>query len=130
MNRTTATRIAFVVVCAGGLLALQGLAGCRSSHRVRAESDGKATVCRSCYDKAVEVWESGRYGGTRWGYVPTPRVSVEHQCRECGTTAVVHTDDGKWMITCPTCAPAGVACDKCQPPEGVVGGAGGGASRP
>ena len=120
MNRTVVSRFALALPFAGGLLALQGLAACQSSHQMRAESLDKTTVCRACYDKAVEVWESGRYGGTPWGYIPAPRVRVEHQCSECGTTAVVHTDDGRWMITCPKCAPAGAVCDRCQPAEGVA----------
>ncbi len=96
-------------------LLVVGSAGCSSPHRMRATASDTTTVCRYCYDKAIEVWDNGNYGRQRWGYVPTKRVYEQHQCPECSTTMVVHTDEGQWMITCPTCAPKGVPCNKCLP---------------
>lgn len=94
--------------------------GCQTQHRMRASSADKVTVCRECYDKAVEVWDRGGYFSPRWGYVPSGRVYVEHQCAACKSTMAVYTDDGRWMIQCPVCAPKGVPCDKCLPGDGVV----------
>lgn len=93
---------------------------CRSSHRMRADTEGEHVVCRNCYDRAVEVWTSSSdlYSG-RFGYSPKVRVHQEHQCPECQTTAVIYTADGRWMISCPRCAPEGVPCDRCLPSEGV-----------
>lgn len=93
------------------------VAGCTSSHKMRAVSETNPTVCRECYDQAVRVWDRSVYGyaGGRWGYVPSTRVYAEHQCASCDSTMVVHTDDGRWTIKCPLCAPEGVPCDKCLP---------------
>jgi hypothetical protein len=129
------TRESFVRALALATLALLGsLAGCRS-HQMRASSPGTTTVCRACYDAAVRAWDRGRYHGAgytgaRWGYVPSSRVYIEHQCAECDSTAVVHTEEGRWMITCPRCAPKGVPCDKCLPPEGASRASAGPASSP
>lgn len=92
--------------------------GCASEHRMRTGSgEAKVTVCRECYDQAVSVWtrSSTGYGGKIWRHVPSERVRVEHQCDSCKSTMVVHTDDGRWTLKCPTCAPEGIPCDKCMP---------------
>lgn len=103
-----------VVLLAG---AVGVLGGCTSTHKVRADSGTEATVCRECYDQAVKTWDGSVYGysGARWGYVPSTRVYAEHRCASCDSTMVVHTDDGRWTIKCPVCAPEGVPCDKCLP---------------
>jgi hypothetical protein len=96
------------------------LGGCATPHQMAATSESKVTVCRECYDQAVRVWESGGYAGSRWLHVPTQRVHVEHQCAACKSTMVVHTDDGRWTIKCPGCAPEGLPCDRCLPGDGTV----------
>ena len=92
-----------------------GLGSCAADHKMRAGSENNVTVCRECYDEAVQVWDNGGYASGQRFYATTPPVHVEHQCASCKSTMVVHTDDGHWMISCPTCAPQGVACDKCLP---------------
>ena len=96
-------------------VAAWGLGGCAADHKMRTGSEGSTVVCRECYDQAVQVWEKGGYLGARWYSTPASKVRVEHQCASCKTTMVVHTEDGRWTIKCPTCAPEGVACDKCLP---------------
>lgn len=111
---TTMVALALLTIAPGVL------GGCAAHHEMRTGSEGKVTVCRECYDQAVRVWDSGGYAGARWVHAPSPRVRVEHQCASCKSTMVVHTDDGHWMIQCPTCAPEGVLCDKCLPGDGAV----------
>lgn len=103
-----------VVLLTGAALVLGSCAG---AHKMREGSGAEASVCRECYDQAVRTWDQSVYGyaGGRWGYVPSTRVYAEHHCASCNSTMVVHTDDGRWTIQCPTCAPEGVPCDKCLP---------------
>lgn len=96
------------------------LGGCATDHKMRDGGEANMTVCRECYDQAVRVWNTGRYAGARWTHAPSQRVRVEHQCASCKSTMVVHTEDGRWMIRCPTCAPDGVPCDKCLPGDVAV----------
>lgn len=96
------------------------LGGCATDHKMRDGSEAKVTVCRECYDQAVRVWDTGRYAGARWIHAPSQRVRVEHQCASCKSKMVVHTEDGRWTIRCPTCAPDGVPCDKCLPGDIAV----------
>lgn len=119
--RTVRAGMMAAVLSALGLVSVMS-GGCQSTHAMRADAENKTTVCRTCYTKAVEVWQSsnGGGGGRLWEYTPTKRVYQEHQCPECKTTMVVHNENGTWTIKCPRCAPEGVACDKCQPPEGVA----------
>ena len=98
-------------------LGLAVLTGACRSDRARPESERTVMVCHTCYTKAVEVWDNGAWLGPRFGYVRAPRVREEYHCEECGAAAVVHTEDGEWMITCPTCAPNGVPAEACQPSE-------------
>ena len=110
---------ALALVCGALVVSVAGSA-CRSPHRMRGETEGQQVICRSCYDRAVEVWTSSsdKYSG-RFGYAPTLHVHQEHQCPDCRTTAVVYTEDGRWMISCTRCAPEGVPCDRCLPPAGA-----------
>ncbi len=101
-------------------IATSVLGGCAAGHPMSTGSEAKVTVCRECYDEAVRVWDKGGYTSARWLYAPSQRVHVEHQCAACKATMVVHTENGRWMIKCPGCAPDGVACDKCLPGDGAV----------
>lgn len=132
--KSATNRICLAVALMGSTLGgVVPMVGCQSDHRMRTGGENKVTVCRECYDKAITVWDQGRYpgwhseysrnsaySGGRWGYIPSKRVHVEHQCASCNATMVVHTDDGRWTIQCPTCAPKGVPCDKCLPGDGVI----------
>ena len=100
------------------LLAVWG--GCATDHRMRGASEPKMTVCRECYDEAVRVWDTNRYVGARWSHAPSWRPRGENQCAYCKATMVVHTEDGRWTIQCPTCAPEGVPCDRCLPGDVLV----------
>ena len=89
---------------------------CRSE-RSRPEQEGTLMVCDVCYKKAVEVWNNGNWAGPQFGYVRSPQVHEEYHCEKCGATAMVHTEDGVWLITCPTCAPDGASAEACVPRE-------------
>ena len=97
------------------LLAVAALGiGCQSQgHMLKEPQAGMTTVCKVCYDEAVNV--HAPYG-PRWGAYTDDLAVKRHRCRDCGTDMVIYVEDGRPMIKCARCAPEGVACDECLPP--------------
>lgn len=96
-----------------GIAAVVGfaLSGCDGSkHKIVETPPGKKTICRMCYDEIVRVPPHPRYGpmgGTR-------RV---HKCVQCKSDATYYDENGILKIRCAGCAPEGMDCDKCLPPD-------------
>ncbi len=99
-----------------GLGASLVLAGCEGAggHKMTTISSGPKheMMCKACYDE-VKVFRRG-----------TPKASWSrnqiirtHHCRDCGSDVTLYTQDGVPMDKCSSCAPEGVACDKCVPPK-------------
>jgi len=84
----------------------------KAGHAVVEPKTGHVIACQLCYDEAVKV-RHALAKGTAWARYET---ITKHRCPGCKAEMSVYTEDGKPMIKCQKCAPAGVACDLCQPP--------------
>jgi hypothetical protein len=107
------TRMVFqgLAVVAGMLLCT----GCASDkHEAKSATAGQITVCTKCYDEIKQVQGSVPRSGPERTY--TIRT---HRCEDCKADMAIYMDDGTMKVRCPTCAPAGVACDRCVPKSGV-----------
>ncbi len=87
-------------------------ASCQSDkHRMAEPTSGTSMACRECYDTVTE-WRS---------MLPRPGGAVHairtHHCTGCKTDMTLYDKDGVLMVKCPHCAPDGVACDRCLPPQ-------------
>ena len=104
-------------------MAIAWSAGCSSGPRhtvTPPAAPGEVTVCSKCYD---EIVKAKGHGGPRGGPTAGLRTNliVKHACEECKTEMSLYYDEqGELMVRCPKCAPEGVACDLCRPPEGVA----------
>lgn len=111
-----ALRIQMAFVFGGMLLAIVAW-GCAVPPHKHAHSQVETPAprqftCQSCYDEAVKV----RTGPPRHRYYKT---IIKHHCSECRGDMEVYEDGGKSMIKCASCAPGGLPCDQCLPPEGT-----------
>jgi hypothetical protein len=86
-----------------GLLVLTGCAGAPSPQCVP-----ECTECREIAVQELRVHRSGRHfqTGSR-----SPRV---HACSCCQVEVSLYEENGKPMLRCPKCAPAGVECAACE----------------
>lgn len=98
------------------LYSIAGLAlvGCESTqHRVAPAApmdirDGVRIGCKLCYDQTRTVSHAK-------GVSFKQRV---HQCPDCKTDVSLYSEGGVAKMKCANCAPEGVACNRCLPPEG------------
>ena len=92
------------------VLTFAGLAisSCQSDqHKMTESAPGKKSVCTQCYDHMTTIVRT-KGSGTH--------TDMTHACPGCKSEMSVYTGaDGVMMMKCAGCAPAGVACDKCQP---------------
>lgn len=109
--------LSLVLLAAFGLSAF----GCGGPDRMgrhgRAESPASQTIqCQKCYDEAQAALRGA--ARTRW---PRKRMQYRqlkrHICPACKSDVVLYEEDGVPMIKCSGCAPEGVACDLCRPPQ-------------
>ncbi len=94
-----------------------GLTACQTDKHTMVEpGPGTPIVCRQCYTQIEKVHaEYGRH----WGlYSGGDRIIERHQCPDCKTEVSIYSEDGVLTVKCARCAPEGLACDKCLPPEG------------
>lgn len=102
-----------------------GIGGCttpeRRAHPVVSHPAGHPMQCRMCYDMAVRVL-TGPSRHKRY------QVVQRHQCPECRANVVIYTQEGEMKIKCARCAPEGVPCDRCVPPD--TGGSAGNPNEP
>ena len=99
-------------------LAVSGLAlsACQSGKHTMVEpKPGQTVVCSKCYDQIRKA----RSRGGPTGGLATNRMITTHMCEECKTKMSIYTEDGVLMVKCAKCAPEGLPCDKCVPPEAV-----------
>lgn len=88
--------------------------GERRAHPVVSQPAGHPMQCRMCYDVAVRV-RTGPAKNRRY------KVVQKHQCLDCNTQVLVSTEGGELKIKCARCAPEGVPCDRCLPPDVASG---------
>ena len=65
------------------------------------------------HDEVVAVRTEYAKGGN-WSHTAA---ATKHQCPDCKASMEFYEKDGKLMVKCSKCAPAGMACDKCLPPK-------------
>lgn len=100
------------LVLAPLLIGCEGTGGKRH-HMVADQNGDKVLGCQKCYDETVRVRRSVA-GGTKYHRT---QVIKKHMCPDCKGNMQTYTEDGKLMIKCASCAPEGVACNRCLPPE-------------
>lgn len=86
-----------------GLLVLTGCAGAPSPQCVP-----ECTECREIAVQELRVHRSGRHFQTA---SRSPRV---HACSCCQVEVTLYEENGKPMLRCSKCAPAGVECAACE----------------
>lgn len=84
-----------------------GCANGQPQHRMHESGDGTRIACKQCYDVIRRVSLSKSSTITR----------KIHACSGCKTDMVTYSDNGVAMAKCANCAPDGVPCDRCLPPE-------------
>ena len=98
-----------LILAAASALLAQGCA--TSKHDMVKAEAGQVSVCTKCYDQIRKVRSTG---GPRGG-LATYRTVATHQCEDCKDEMSIYEKDGVMMVRCATCAPEGVACDRCVP---------------
>ena len=94
-----------------------GMPACQSDkHTLVEPKNGTVIVCTECYN---EVYKVQHPTGSRWGGTRT-ETHTRHVCPSCKSEMSIYTENGVTMIKCAGCAPEGLACDKCLPPQGYV----------
>ena len=109
----SATNICARAAACSLLLVLTGCAGERPGHHQHVSTEPappRQFTCQSCYDEAVKV----RTGPPKHRYYKT---IIKHHCKECEADMEVYAQDGRHMIRCGSCAPGGIPCDQCLPPN-------------
>lgn len=111
------------------------LAGCETDkHTMTGAPAGVKPVCRECYELLTQYqrwypsryYTGHRYGGRyRYGDEYSRSSAGEyrtvtdriHQCQECKSEVSFYYENGIQKIKCAKCAPEGVPCDMCAPPN-------------
>ncbi len=102
-------------------LTLAGLAlpACRTDTHVMVEpAPGTTIVCRECYAQITKVRRTYGFGPDRAIRPGREWLVARHQCPGCKSEMSIYREDGVVTIKCARCAPDGLACDKCLPPDG------------
>jgi hypothetical protein len=90
------------------------VAGCQAEKHTMTESNhGTVIVCQECYDEVQRSWRQiGK---------PVPGTNQyeyhKHMCASCASEMSIYNENGVTKVKCATCAPEGVPCDKCLPPQ-------------
>ena len=100
--------LAALVICGASLSACQ-----TTRHTMVEPTQGQTVVCAKCYD---EIRKARSHGGPRGGLATNRKIKV-HMCDDCNTEMSIYSENGVLMINCAKCAPAGMPCDKCLPPQ-------------
>lgn len=91
-------------------------AGCEGpEHRMVHPKPGTNIVCQQCYDEVNTERRTAPRLGTQYNVIVRT-----HMCPACGTEMSIYRESGVLMVKCARCAPAGLACDQCLPPNAPV----------
>lgn len=98
-----------VALFAAGIL----VAGCANpEHQMASDKSGVKIACQKCYDAVVAERQQAPRSDTQFD------VTVrKHMCPDCKNEVSVYRQGGMLKIKCAKCAPEGVPCDKCLPPD-------------
>jgi hypothetical protein len=109
------TTLAVAAMVGGGTLVLAGCAadGGKGGHEVSAQHGDHPMSCKLCYDE-VKTIRTGSVRGSQW---QQNQVVKRHKCKDCHDEMTIYTQDGTLMVKCAKCAPKGLPCDRCLPPQ-------------
>ncbi len=84
-----------------------------TTHRV---AEGQSLQCQLCYDESMQILRD--YGGPKGNPLGNRFATIrKHECPDCRTQVKFYSQAGRPMIKCARCAPAGLPCDRCLPPQ-------------
>ncbi len=104
---TVMLRALFVATSA--CLALSTTSCNTDKHRMRTRSTGTTINCRECYDEVRVIRHGGR--------MPYERTVYLHKCSGCKSDMSIYMENETMMVKCKGCAPEGMPCDQCLPPD-------------
>lgn len=97
-------------------LTIVALSGCeKPEHRMAQKRPGTRIVCQKCFDEVSSVRRRAARSDTTFNVIV-----AAHQCPECKSEMSIYREKGILMVKCQTCAPAGLDCDLCLPPDAPV----------
>lgn len=112
MYRFTKYSACLVAACLVGVV----FAGCeRPEHRMAQAKSGTRIVCQKCYDEVSTIRRQAPHSDTMFNVIVKA-----HQCPECKSEMSIYREKGTLKVKCQTCAPAGLDCDLCLPPDAPV----------
>lgn len=112
MYRFTKYSACLVAACLVGVV----FAGCeRPEHRMAQAKSGTRIVCQKCYDEVSTIRRQAPRSDTMFNVIVKA-----HQCPECKSEMSIYREKGTLKVKCQTCAPAGLDCDLCLPPDAPV----------
>jgi ribosomal protein L37AE/L43A len=92
------------------------MSGCeRPEHRTAHKRPGTKIVCQKCYDEVSTVRRQAPRSDTTFNVIV-----ATHQCPECKSDMSIYREKGILKVKCQSCAPAGLDCDLCLPPDAPV----------
>jgi len=89
------------------------LAACQKQHTMTKPEPGSTAICAKCYEH-IQKWR--KPGGPHG--LGTNRTIATHMCEDCKSEVSIYSEDSVLMVKCAKCAPEGLPCDRCLPPEG------------
>lgn len=98
-----------------GLIGIGPLACEKPEHRMAQPKPGTKILCQKCYDEISAVRQQAPRSDTQFNVVVRT-----HQCPDCKSEMSIYREKGVLMVKCPRCAPKGLACDRCLPPDAPV----------
>lgn len=112
MHRFT-THAAGIVTIA--LIGFQGTGCEQPEHRMAQPKPDTKIMCQKCYDVVSTERHRPPRSGTPWNVVIRT-----HQCTDCKNEMSIYRENGVLIVKCPQCAPQGLPCDRCLPPDAPV----------
>lgn len=96
------------------LLGCETTRGDRHHHMAYAQAQDHELGCQLCFDETIRA---RRTLGGKQQWPGRHEVIRQHMCPDCEGDMQIYTQDGVLMIKCSQCAPEGVPCNLCLPPE-------------
>lgn len=104
------------ILVVGISLVGMALMGCeKPEHRMAQPKPGTKIACQQCYDEISTIWRTPHRSDTPWNIVVRT-----HMCPACKSEMSLYRENGVLMVKCARCAPEGLACDRCLPPDAPV----------
>ena len=87
--------------------------GCESpKHRMVHKKPEIKIACQQCYDEVSTVRRTPHRSNKPWNVIIR-----RHNCLGCKSEMSLYREEGVLKVKCERCAPEGLACDLCLPPD-------------